>query len=134
VITVNKLPNIRHLSLAWLLVSAVGCIGPFAPCPEVGHPGLPILIMDARTSGAPATQVLVVVTSGTDSDTLTAYAPGSPHAITLLTADERPGTYSVSVSATGYEPWTRTGVVVERSGRCDLIQTKEVVARLQPTN
>jgi len=49
---------------------------------------------------------------------------------TFQGATERSGTYVVRVSKAGYQPWTRTGVVVAGS-ECHVIPV-EIASRLQP--
>ena len=46
-------------------------------------------------------------------------------------ADERPGTYSVSLEADGWQPWDTAGIVV-RSDGCH-VQTASFTAELRPT-
>jgi hypothetical protein len=45
-------------------------------------------------------------------------------------ADERPGTYDVEVQHIGYQPWTTTGVRVDR-GECH-VGTRTLRAALKP--
>jgi hypothetical protein len=65
-------------------------------------------------------------TEGTFSDTLVAMPGWSAYA----GAHEHAGSYAVSVTHTGYEPWQQSGVVVGRD-ECHVI-TEALTARLRP--
>lgn len=115
-----------------LSLSAMGCIGPFAPCgSDVGSFGLDIGVIDVRTSGPPTAEIVVVVSDGDYSETVRS-GPPTGRAIRLGAAPERPGNYTVSVSAVGYQPQSFSNLTVRRSGRCDYLQTVSIDVRLQP--
>lgn len=100
---------------AALLAAATGCnvvIGP--TCTLEARPGLLLVIHDAAT-GAPAVRgAHVVVRDGSFEE---AAQISVSYDGPLGFAQERAGTYAVTVTQEGYRPWTRGGVRVERD-RC----------------
>jgi hypothetical protein len=113
-----------------ILALCAGCIGPFAPCSGVGNFGVLVTVVDSATGKPPSSRPTLIITEGaTYADT----ALGTTNSPILIPAAlERPGTYSLTVTADGYRPWTRDGVRVREGGRCDDIQTVRLTARLQP--
>jgi hypothetical protein len=108
-----------------LLVSAVGTV-----CTEEARPGLMVGLIDAVTGESTGfTEVSVVAVEGDHRDSVyqSAY-PASPYNGPLPLAYERRGTYQVIVRASGYAPWTRSGVVVD-GDVCHVI-TVPLTARL----
>jgi hypothetical protein len=92
-----------------------------------------VTVVDSTTGGPPSSRPTLIITEGAYADTAFGTAPGqmSPFPV-IPAAPERPGTYSLTVTAAGYRQWTRDGVKVREGGRCDDIQTVRVTARLQP--
>lgn len=107
-----------------VLVFATGCCGS-----DAGYPALLVTVVDAQTGGPLLTEVLMVVTDGAFSET---YRVAPPVTLPLAAADERPGTYSIEVSAAGYQTWRISGVRVGRSFLCDQQDTRRLTAGLQP--
>ena len=128
-----------HSSSRAVYVSAIvafvaGCSGPSltnspATCAAVYTPAVSIVVVDS-ISGVP----LAAVASGTVqmpgvSDTL---HHGSAPADSLMFGGSSPGTYGVTVTRAGYQPWARTGIVVAASAVCVAPVTVDLRARLQP--
>lgn len=109
-----------------------GCVGPFAPCSEAGKFGLYVTVVDSTTGGPPTSRPTLIIVDGTFADTVVGLPPGERPVSVIPAAGERPGTYSLAVTAAGYRRWTRDGVRVREGGRCDDIQTVRLTARLQP--
>ena len=115
-----------------LAFSGVSCIGPFAPCgSDVGRFGLDIGVVDDRTSAPPVTEVTAVVSDGQYADTVRSGQPPG-RAVRLAAAPERPGTYTLTVSAAGYQSKTASNLSVQRGGRCEHLRTVSLNVRLQP--
>lgn len=116
-----------------ILALCAGCIGPFAPCSGVGNFAVHVTVVDSTTGGPPNTRPMLIIVDGAFADTAFGPAPGERPVSVIPAAPERPGTYSLTVKADGYRPWTRDGVRVREGGRCDDIQTVRLTARLQPS-
>jgi hypothetical protein len=123
----------RAARVAYLSVLALcaGCIGPFAPCSGAGNFGLYVTVVDSTTGGPPSSRPTLIVVDGTFADTTVGSPSGDGRVSVMPAALERPGTYSLTVTAAGYRRWTRDGVRVREGGRCDDIQTVRPTARLQ---
>lgn len=122
----------RWLRLFGLLTIAPlsGCFGPFAPCADRARAAISLTVMDSRTLQRPPSEVTAAADNGEYGDTLT-YPAGTGAPLLFNLAPSRSGTFDVSVNAAGYLPWTRSGVVVRRSGRCDTVETEQLSAQLQ---
>jgi hypothetical protein len=100
-------------------------------CTADVRPALAVTVVDA-VSGAPrAGEALAVARDDRYSDTLRVngfLGDGTP--IALTGADERPGTYDLTVEHAGYRTWSATNVRVT-SNTCH-VQTVELTARLEP--
>lgn len=118
----------KQLALvAFLLLPAGGCAG--ITCTDVGGYAVQVEVRDAATR-APATEgAVLTVTDGAYVDSMRG-GPGGPPV--LAAAPERPGTYLVEVRRAGYAPWARSGVRVERAGRCDRLDSARITALLEP--
>jgi hypothetical protein len=107
--------------------SGVICTGEF-------RMGLVVKVVDSLTGGPPPQATLIATTSGA-RDSIGPLAPfkafaDSAPAIYLSAAGERPGTYSLFVTAPGgYRDWRKDGVVVTKDA-CH-VQTVKLEARLQ---
>ena len=115
-----------------ILALCAGCIGPFAPCSNVGNPAVLVTVVDSTTGGPPTSRPMLIIVDGSFTATAFGPAPGDRPVSVIPAAAERPGTYSLTVTADGYREWTRAGVRVREGGRCDDIQTVRLTARLQP--
>lgn len=108
------------------------CVGPFEPCgTDEGAFAIQVEVTDARSSGPPSSQALLIVVDGTFADTVLGPEPGTVSRVFIAAAPERPGTYDVTVAAPGYERWARLGIAVRR-GKCDQVETARLSAALQP--
>lgn len=102
-------------------------------CTAVAKAGLVIGVQDSVTgSTGPFTTVSYVAkdTSAFKDSTLIAAVPsevlGQPFLVGL--AYEHPGKYDITVKATGYKPWVKTGVIVVKD-ECHVVPVS-VTARL----
>ncbi len=95
-------------------------------CTLEARPGISVDVRDSITNALVGRGSSVIVREGAavvDSAYDTGASDG-PYAL----AYERPGTYTVSVTKTGYQPWAKTGVQVVRNG-CH-VNAVPVIARL----
>lgn len=72
-------------------------------------------VQDART-GAPTYDVTVIAQDGAYADTVEISSFGDPVRSIALLAENRPGTYDVTVIHPAYETWHRSGIRVTTSG------------------
>jgi len=108
-------------TLGWLLLTAVVplCSGCDAVSPRLctleARPAVSVEIRDAVTAAPLADSSTVRVTDGSVTDTL--HLCGLTEDYRWLSRcgfEERPGTYDVRVTRSGYAPWSRSGVHVAR--------------------
>ncbi len=122
-------------SLSFLLLSSVviaaGCHLDSFACTAHIQPGIIVTIIDSATGEPRAAQASGVAQVGSFTDSLRPYGyDGQPLAmISRHAADERPGTYTVTIHAPGYRDWQGPGLRVS-PGECH-VQTVSVDARLQ---
>lgn len=121
--------------LALIAMTFIGC-RPTAPAPDTtaSKPSVmctmqavPALIVDAVDSatGAPATRgATIVVRSATFADSASA-----PDDQPIGLAHEKAGTYTVTVTKPGYQPWSKPGIVVGRD-ECHVLPER-VTAKLR---
>ena len=95
-------------------------------CADVGVPALTVVALDARSRQPIPTPALVVATDGSYADTATAI--GTPPLYSV--AYNRPGTYAVTLTLAGYQPW-RLDAVVALRGACN-VATVPLTAWLVP--
>lgn len=113
-------------------LGATACIGPFESCDDVGNFGIQVTVVDSTTGRAPVgVTALLVATEGTYSESAQGTLQVSNGVLIVVAAHERPGTYTLRVTMTGYREWTRSDVRVTESGRCDNVETVKLTARLQ---
>jgi hypothetical protein len=94
------------------------------------QPGIIVTIVDSVTNEPRAAEAVGVAQAGSFSDSLRPYwTDGQGVMLSRAAADERPGTYAVTIQKSGYRDWVRTNVRV-RSGDCH-VQSAELTARLQ---
>ena len=114
----------RIILMLLALVGTLGanCLEPIG-CLPVVLPGVVVQVTDATTSQA-VTDATVTLTEGAYTETLIG-SNGS-----YSGAEERPGTYTLTVTADGYQTATVTNLVVT-ADRCNVITVYRDVA-LQP--
>jgi hypothetical protein len=101
-------------------------------CTVVSQPAIQLTVVDSASGQSAALRAVnITVRTGALRDSLfvPSFAAGAPP-FTVGIGYERPGTYDLMVSASGYRDWARAGIVVEHD-LCHVI-TVNVTARLQP--
>lgn len=108
----------KHLPYVALFGAFVfgGCDDPVV-CAGTAQFAIVVHVRDASTGAPAALGATLVVRDGVyaDSATGTYSGPVEPFATLLEAAQDRPGTYDVSVRKAAYQTWTRQGVRVEES-------------------
>ncbi len=123
----NLVSRAAILTLACGLISSCD-VFTGSDCHSVAGYALRVVVTDSVT-GQPAASVPSLTV--TDGDFTEVHPEPDNGPQEFLAARERPGVYQVVVRAAGYADWTRSGIRVDRSGDCKLIQTATVNARLQ---
>jgi hypothetical protein len=77
-------------------------------CVDYAAPAITVIVLDGLSDQPIGVSATVIARAGAFADTARFAIGGRPHAL----AYERPGTYTVSVVATGYQPWQLSSVVV----------------------
>jgi hypothetical protein len=123
--------NARFASLTLALLATAACKGPDEinyNCTDEARAGIVITVLDSASGVAAGKDARIVAKAGTFTDSVpgmwTAASDG-PFAL----AHEHAGTYTLTVSKTGYRDWTKTGIVVTKD-ECH-VRTVSVTARLQ---
>ena len=113
-------------ALVLLCAGALTACSSTAPttCTDIAVAGLSVIVVDSA-GGQPLSSALVTAQAGAVADTAKFY---SPDGYNLLY--ERPGSYDVSVTLAGYQPWHRSDVTIT-SGSCH-VNRVVLTARLQP--
>ena len=116
---------------------SVGCTrGGLDPnCTDERRPGIVLALEDATTGARqPFANVVAIAQDGSFGDTARIASmttdPRTPPLIAL--AFERPGTYEVTVSATGYAASTVSDVRVQEDDACRHVITRALIVRLVP--
>ncbi len=121
----------RSLLTSCVTLLFVSCSGILDLCgSDVGRFGLDIRVLDDRTSAPPTVEVTVHVRDGDYSETARSGQPVGV-AMHIPAAPERPGKYTLTVTAPGYQTQVISDLTVQRSGRCDYLQTVVVNVRLR---
>jgi len=124
-------------TLAAVLVVLAGSVGceptTIVNCPDPGFAGIGIWLEDSVTGlGLHGRRGEAVATDGTFSDTVRFEIHPAAYSKVAL-ANNRPGTYTVTVTAEGYVPWPQSGVrVLEDPRPCYTVVTTWLTARMQP--
>jgi hypothetical protein len=102
-------------------------------CAGIGEYAVTVEIRDSVTGFPAAYRARLVIRSGTYVDGMTDTTPPSDSATALVlgAGTDRPGTYEVTVSKSGYATWTRTVVVAPGEG-CDEVKGVLLHVLLQP--
>jgi hypothetical protein len=97
----------------------LGCRPTTTVCTANPHFAVTVRVRDANTLAPAAYGATLVLRDGEYVDSVTGtYAGPNPEQASLLgAAEERAGTYEVTIRKEGYQPWTRQGIVV-RQGEC----------------
>ncbi len=98
-------------------------------CSTIANFGLEVTVVDASTQVAAPGVPSLTVTEGSYTETYA--APNATGSVpTFHAAVERPGTYALTVTLSGYRPFTRSGLVVSKGGACNQVQTVAVKAAM----
>lgn len=131
--------NKKHLAtlLVILLPLLAACGGD-----QLARPGLEVEIRDARTGAPAAYGATMIVRDGSYAETVRGQefisAEHKDRMEFLWAAENRPGTYDVTITHPEYQTWHREGIRVEESGdnnpfdSSPLPETVNLVAELQP--
>lgn len=113
--------------LAFLVTGLIllAACGESGPCTTSVEPGIIVEVLEAGTNLPAADGATGLITERLYTETLRQDGPGA-----LAGADERPGTYALTVSKLGYGTFDTTGVEV-KSGSCH-VRTVTVQVFLQP--
>jgi hypothetical protein len=117
-----------------MLFAVVACSGSTSPvCTQEIRPGLAVYVENSITGVGIASGASLVAQEGAYKDSVAA-PDGRPDidASPLLAAAERAGTYQVTVTKTGYTPWTQSNVRVT-ANVCH-VNTVTLTALLQPSS
>ena len=98
-------------------------------CTTEARFGMRAFLRDSVTGVAYAESAVVIAREGAFADTLRNYGL-TPNDSVWLGLAERPGTFRLDVTAQGYRPWSRNGLVVEDEG-CH-VRGIDVIVRLAP--
>ncbi len=124
---INLPPGTAYVVAVSLTLTACEFNGPCLPNVE---PGLVVRVFDAVTEAPAAHGATGIAVDDEYQETLVNLTPDDPAAERLQGADEREGTYTVSVAKAGYQPWVREGVRVS-GGDCH-VRTVNLEAGLMP--
>ena len=102
-----------------------GCTG--RSCNDAAALGVVVFVAD-RVTGQDVCSATVTVTDGAYAETLQMRSGGDGHTCEYVGATERPGTYTVSVTAAGYQPAQEDNAVAQ-AGTCH-VQTATVTTTL----
>ena len=98
-------------------------------CLDYGLPAMVVSVSDSTTGAEVSTDSVTAV--ATDGSYIDIVSEASVYALQgIYLAYERPGTYAVLVTATGYELWDTAGVRVRMNG-CH-VEPRSLEARLGP--
>jgi hypothetical protein len=119
------------VSLAVLTVALPSCDAN-GPCTTSVEPGLVVRVLEDATGAPAAHGASGLAVDDEYREVLRNPTPDDPAAPFLYGADEREGTYVVSVTKDGYQPWIRAGVRVT-AGECH-VRTVTLETRLVPAS
>jgi len=104
---------------------------PVGFCAAVASPGISITVVDSLTGRTGSfAGLFAIAVEGTYRDSTTFAIPDSTGTPQLRLAYNRAGTFSVTVHADQYRPWTRAGIRVLPAGFCSLVINVPLTARL----
>lgn len=120
--------NVLRTAIALAGVAGLaGCGGILGPgdCTDEARPGITVDLRDADTNGPLTVAARVIARDGAYADTIET----EPSLAWVGLAHEREGSYTVTVDAAGYSPWSRSGIPVIDGG-CH-VRTIKLTARLE---
>ena len=124
--------NARFVPLTLALIATAACRNPhetnFA-CTDEARPAIVITVLDSASGMAAGKDARIVAKAGTFVDSVPGMWTASSDGPFAL-AHEHAGTYTLTVSKTGFLDWTRSGIVVT-ADQCH-VKTVQVTAKLQP--
>jgi hypothetical protein len=102
----------RYVALSASVMAALAACSKKQPepvmCTMEARAALAVVVVDSVTGAGLAGTTLALAIQGTTTDTL------AGRDSVVSGAFERPGTYRIELTAPGYRPWTREGVVVKK--------------------
>jgi hypothetical protein len=109
------------------LLALAGCTRVSDPviCPAYIPPSVNVTVQDSVTGANVTPGATLVLREGTYVDSVQA----PPVVTSMGVGVNRAGTFTLTVSQTGYQAWTKTGIKVEK-GQCG-VRTVDVTARLK---
>jgi hypothetical protein len=123
-----RLALIRLACSALPLLSA--CTSPNdVVCTLIAVPGINVFVRDSVSGSFVGNGATASAVDGSYTDTSALPEAASQPEVAISLAHEREGTYTVSVTKSGYKAWTASGVRVTRD-RCH-VRTVTLNARLQ---
>jgi hypothetical protein len=102
-------------------------------CGDAGTPGIVLLAVSARFQSPLTEPPRVTVTEGAYSETAQVVRPAGDSGYYFAAASNRPGTYTIQITAPGFRDWTRPDVRVEPSSSCQRVRSVQLTAALDPT-
>jgi hypothetical protein len=120
-LSLTSRPRAARLGFLGLCLASQGCFLDATVCTTEARFGLSVAVTDATTS-LPVEGATVIARSGGFVEELRATTPGM-----FFGVHERPGFYELSVTANGYQPWSR-GIVITKD-ECH-VRLTNVEARL----
>jgi hypothetical protein len=126
----TRLVTFAALALLTLLSACSAVVDP-AICTLEFRFGIGVQVQDSLTGAWIGSGATLVARDGSYVDSVTAQT-GRPDMddAPLVTAGERAGTYDLVVRREGYQPWSKTGVKVERD-ECH-VHSVMLLARMRP--
>ena len=111
-------------------LSLLACEQDLLGCQTSNRFGVVLTVRDSISGAGLANQVLAIATGvgGAPTDTLEWFPGGD--SVTMAGLYGQPGTFDLTATASGYQPWTRAGIVVEQ-GVC-VVSTNDIEVLLQP--
>src|SRR4051812_16848927 len=95
-------------------------------CTSIAVPALTVSVLDSASGAAASAGATIIARGGTTGDSVTVpAAAGNP----VPVAFQQSGTFTLAVRQTGYQPWSKSGIVVT-ADQCHP-HTVSVSARLQ---
>lgn len=111
-------------------LSLLACEQDVLGCQASNRFGVVLTVRDSLSGAGLANRVLAIATGvgGSPADTLEWFPGGD--SVTMAGLYAQPGIFDLTATASGYQPWTRAGIVVEQ-GVC-MVSTNDIEVLLQP--